>query len=47
MDQLLALIHAVFNPCARALSRLVKAVFALPDDAFKLLLAHSSKHVIG
>src|SRR5207253_9832156 len=44
---LLSLIHAVFNPCACALSRLIQAIFALPDDAFKLLLAHSGKHVNG
>src|SRR5437660_219743 len=45
--KLLSLIHAVFNPCACALSRLIQAIFALPDDAFNLLLAHSGKHVNG
>src|SRR5260370_16603045 len=42
--QLLPLIHAVFNPCARALSRLVEAVFTFPNDAFNLLSAHSRQH---
>jgi len=35
------------GPCACALSRFVRAFLAPPDDAFKLLLAHGGKHVVG
>jgi len=45
-DELLATIHAILNPGAASFSRLVMAVFLLPDDPFKPLLAHQIMNAI-
>jgi hypothetical protein len=38
-------IHTILDPGAASLSRLVVAVFSLPDDSFKPLLADRAKEV--
>jgi hypothetical protein len=44
-DELLAEIHAMFDPRAASFPRLVDAVASLPDDTLKPLLAHSRQRL--
>ena len=44
-DELLSTIHAILNPGAAALSRLVVAVLLFRDDSFETLLADGGEQV--
>src|SRR5215472_11866238 len=46
-DKLLPAIHAIFDPGAASLARLVVAVLLLADDSFQPLLADRGEQIVG